>query len=152
MTVATVDMSQWLALRAHLEPLYLEPGQRGKLVVDVTIPDDCHIEAHEPIEPFLVPTKLDLDPVEGVAFGPVSNPEAEEKRFEWSPVVLRVYRGTIRLEVPFEVAAGAAAGLRQIRGRLSYQGCTRLACLMPSTQTVEAALEVGVAESLFGNS
>lgn len=137
MNSVPVDLSQWLALRAYLEPLHLGPGQRGKLVVEVEIPDDCHIEAHEPSEPFLVPTELSLDPVEGVAIGPVRYPPAEERRFDWSPVVLCVYRGTIRLEAPLEVAAEAVAGLRQIRGRLRYQGCTPLTCLMPGSQPVE---------------
>jgi len=143
MSSIPIDLSQWLALRLHLEPPHLEPNQRGKLVVEVDIPEDCHIESHQPPEPFLTPTELSLDPIEGVVIGPVQYPQAEEKRFDWSPVVLLVYRGTIRLEAPIEVAAEAVAGPRQIRGQLRYQGCTPFTCLMPSSQPVEAALEIG---------
>ena len=90
-----------------------------------------------------MPTELSVEPVEGVLFGPVRYPAAEEKRFDWSPVVLRVYGGTIQLQATVEVATDAPTGPRLFRCRLSYQGCTPSACLMPSSQTVEAELEVG---------
>jgi hypothetical protein len=137
------ESSEWLALRARVEPPRLESGKRARLLVEIEIPEGCHIEAHEPAEPFLVPTDLSFDPVEGVGIGPVEYPPAEEVRFDWSSVVLRVYRGTIRLQVPLELANGAGAGSRRIRGRLRYQGCTPSTCLMPSAQPVEAVLEIG---------
>lgn len=145
-TLAT-DLAEWLELRAWVEPKRLRPGERGTLVVQVGIPPGCHIEAHEPSEPFLVPTELDLDPVEGVTLGPVRYPPAKPKRSDWSPAVLRVYEGSVRLEAPVEVEAAAAAGPRKVRGRLQYQGCTPTACLMPAAQPVEAELEIGPEKS-----
>jgi hypothetical protein len=35
------------------------------LMVEAEIPPVCHIETHEPSEPFLVPAELNLEPVEG---------------------------------------------------------------------------------------
>lgn len=137
------DLKEWLSLRARLEPPQLAPGQRGKLILEIGIPDDCHIEAHVPSEPFLVPTELSFDPVEDLAIGPVDYPSGDEERFDWSPVSLRVYRGTIRLEAPLELAAEAVTGSRRIRGRVRYQGCTPSSCLMPSAQPVEVVLDVG---------
>lgn len=139
---ALADTSRWLALSARVEPAQLAAGQRGRLVVEVEIPEGCHIEAHAPAEPFLVPTELGFEPADGLVIGPVEYPPAEAKQFDWSAMVLRVYRGTLRLEAPLALAAGAAPGSRRIRGRLRYQGCTPTACLMPSTQPVEAVLEV----------
>jgi hypothetical protein len=142
MSALPTDTAQWLTLRAHVEPECLRPGERGVLVVEAEIPPGCHIEAHEPSEPFLVPAELDLDSVEGVAIGPVRYPAEEEKRFGWSLAVLRVYRRSIRFETPVEIETDAAAGSGVIRGRLHYQGCTPAACLMPATQLVEAELEI----------
>ncbi len=142
MSALPTDLAQWLALRAHVEPACLRPGERGVLVIEAEIPPGCHIEAHEPSEPFLVPAELNLEPVEGVATGPVRYPAAEEKRFVWSPAPLRVYRRSIRLETPVEIVTNTKAGSRMIRGKVQYQGCTPDACLMPAAQPVEVELEV----------
>ena len=136
------DLAQWLKLRARVEPRHLRPGERGTLVVEAEIPAGCHIEAHEPSEPFLVPTELSPDPIEGVTIGPPRYPPAKQKRFDWSPAVLRVYEGSVRFEAPVEVEATAAAGPRTIHGQLRYQGCTPAACLMPAVQAVEAKLDI----------
>ena len=124
MSALPTDLAQWLTLRAHVEPECLRPGERGVLVVEAEIPPGCHIEAHEPSEPFLVPAELNLDPTEGVMIGAVRYPAAEEKRFGWSPAVLRVYEGSVRFEAPVKVEAAVAAGPRTIHGPLRYQGCT----------------------------
>ena len=142
MSDTQTDRAQWLKLRARVEPRHLRPGERGTLVVEAEIPAGCHIEAHEPSEPFLVPTELSPDPIEGITTGPVRYPAAKQKRFDWSPAVLRVYEGSVRFEAPVEVDAAAAAGPRTIHGRLRYQGCTPAACLMPATQLVKAKLDV----------
>jgi hypothetical protein len=57
------------------------------LMVEAEIPPVCHIETHEPSEPFLVPAELNLEPVEGATIGPVRYPATEDKRFVWSPAV-----------------------------------------------------------------
>jgi hypothetical protein len=142
MSGTQTDLAQWLKLRARVEPRRLRPGERGTLVVEAEIPAGCHIEAHEPSEPFLVPAELSPGPVEGVTIGPVRYPPAKQKRFDWSPAVLRVYEGSVRFEAPVGVEATAAAGPRTVHGRLRYQGCTPAACLMPAMQTVEAKLDV----------
>jgi DsbC/DsbD-like thiol-disulfide interchange protein len=142
MSGTQTDLAQWLKLRARVEPGRLRPGARATLVVEAEVPAGCHIEVHEPSEPFLVPTELSPDPIEGVTTGPVRYPPAKHKRFDWSPAVLRVYEGSVRFEAPLEVKATAAAGLRTIHGRLRYQGCTPAACLMPAVQAVEAQLDI----------
>jgi hypothetical protein len=57
------------------------------LVVEAELLPGCHIETHEPSEPFLVPAELNLEPVEGATIGPVRYPATEDKQFVWSPAV-----------------------------------------------------------------
>jgi hypothetical protein len=35
-------------------------GNRAQIVLDIDIPENCHIEAHEPAEPFLIPTVIEV--------------------------------------------------------------------------------------------
>ncbi len=43
-------------LRGRVEPEVLDPGGRGRVVVEAAIRPGGHIEAHEPPEPYLIPT------------------------------------------------------------------------------------------------
>ena len=140
--VATADLANWLSLAARFEPARLTPGERGRLVVEVRVPDGCHVESHRPSEPFLIPTELFVGEVDGVRVEEVEYPPDEERVLDWSPAVLRVYRGSFELAASVEVSAGAAPGSRSISGRVRYQGCTEAHCLMPAEQSVEATLDI----------
>jgi len=132
----------WPAPSVRAEPRRLARGQRGRLVVTIDVPEGCHIQSRDPAEPFLIPTTLDLDAPPGLSFGPASYPVGDVERFDWTPVVLRVYRGRVEIVVPVEVAAGAATGRRRVTGRIRYQGCTANACLPPAEVEVAVDLEV----------
>jgi hypothetical protein len=138
---ALVHSPEWLTTAVRLAPSELAAGEAGQIVVTVDVPVGCHIQSHEPAEPFLIPTSVQFDGTGEVEIGPVVYPNGEAERFDWSPVVLEVYRGTIDVIVPVEVAAGATPTLTTISGRLRYQGCTDTTCLPPA----EAPLEVNLA-------
>lgn len=138
----TVDLSSWLDVRARVEPPVVRPGSVVRLVVDVQIPEGCHVESHTPREPWLIPTVLEVDAAPGVEVGEVAYPPDEVRTFDWSPVALRIYRGTIELTVPVSVGRGSAPGMHTLRGRVRYQGCTEAICLMPAEQPFEVGLTV----------
>ncbi len=135
--------TQWMELTARVEPAVLEPGTTGRLVVEAIMPQGGHIEAHEPAEPFLIPTILDLAAEHGLAAGRVEYPEAETRRFDWSPVELKVLSGAVRFEAPIEVSGTATPGSRTISATLRYQACIGGACLPPNAQTIRAEAYIG---------
>ncbi len=139
-----LDLQSWLQVRAWVEPGAIPSGGSGLLVVEAEIPSGCHIQAHDTTQPFVIPLALTLEPASDVELGSVTYPPAEEQGFSWSPVVLQVYHGTVRMEAPLEVVPGADPGVRHLSGALRYQGCTPEACLMPATQPVAVTLEVGL--------
>lgn len=136
------DLAHWLDLRARVEPAVIPPGGSGTLVVEVDIPEGGHIESNEPPEPFLIPTVLDVKAAPDVRVGPVRYPTPVEKRLDWSPGVLQIFDGAIRIEADLAVVSDAASGVRTINAELKYQGCINGACLPPNSQTVEGAVEV----------
>lgn len=137
-----VNLDNWLTVRTRAEPSRIPAGGHGTLEVEVQIPDGCHIEAHQPAEPFLIPTALHLGPAEGLDIGSVRYPVPGERRFDWSPVVLQVYSGTVRLQADIRVAPSAQPGARTIHGKLGYQGCTPNACLPPNAQALDIVVDV----------
>lgn len=111
-------------------------------MVTIDVPDGCHIQSHQPAEPFLIPTTIDLDGSAGLAFGRATYPVGETETFDWTPVVLNVYRGAVEIDVPVRVEIGANPGRRTVSGRVRYQGCTETACLPPAEMSVQVDLEI----------
>ncbi|HKZ76494.1 MAG TPA: protein-disulfide reductase DsbD domain-containing protein [Actinomycetota bacterium] len=137
-----VGVANWLGLRARVKPATLRPGKRGRIVVEVTVPEGGHVESHEPGEPWLIPTVLRVEVPPGLSVGDVEYPPAEERTFDWSPAALRVYRGTFELSAPLEADRSAPPGRVALVARVGYQGCTEALCLMPSEQAAEAWMEI----------
>src|SRR5690606_8064236 len=106
--------SEWLRLLAGVEPAVLDPGSTGHVIVEAVLPAGGHIEAHEPPEPFLIPTVLELSGIDGISYGPVSYPEPSELELSWSPVRLKVLTGRVRFAVPLEAHISALPGPRNI--------------------------------------
>jgi thiol:disulfide interchange protein DsbD len=137
---ATVLETTWPAPTAQLAEPHLARGAGCRIEVVLEIPDGCHVQAHDPGEPFLIPTTLVLDEPVGLRVGPVSYPAGRPYSMEWTPVVLNVYRGRLVLEVPVVVDHQVGDGSLLVTGVLRYQGCTPALCLPP----VEVPLRVEV--------
>jgi hypothetical protein len=136
------DEDGWLELRAFVEPLELPPGGDGRVIAEVAIPRGGHIEAHEPSEPFLIPTVLRVTSPGHLDVGPVEYPPPRERRLSWNPSPLLIYEGTIRIEAPIRIGREAAPGPLPVTAELRYQACTQTACMPPTSQSVQFAVEI----------
>lgn len=136
----------WPEPTVRTEPRQLAPGGNGHVVVTLTVPDSCHVQSHTPAEPFLIPTTLEVA-VDGAEVGPAVYPTGTVDRFDWTPVELEVYRGTVAIAVPVTVAPGRDQPLR-ITGTLRYQGCTETTCLPPVTRPIDAPVPVAAPRSV----
>ena len=108
-----------------------EPRAAGALVVSVTIPPGCHVQAHDPGDPFLIPFELRFN--EGAPVGAFDYPEAELVTLSWSPKILRVYHDRITIAVPLTEPTAS------LRGSVSFQACTETMCLWPAELPFEVA-------------
>ena len=125
----------------RIEPACLTPGAPARLTITLDVPDGCHIQAHAPRDPFLIPTVLEIDAVGDVNVGPPVYPAPVVERFEWTPVELDVYRGRVDIEVPIDAGVLAADRIT-ITGRLLYQACTSTACLPPIEHAIAAEVRL----------
>lgn len=123
-------------------PRRLRRGERVRLKITLEIPEGIHIQAHEPAEELLIPTRITLKEAEGLAMEEPVYPEPDELPVSWSEVTLLTYEGKIDILVPIQVAKDARPGGREVEGKLSFQGCTPGACLPPREQGFALALEI----------
>ncbi|MGZ8831001.1 MAG: cytochrome c biogenesis protein CcdA [Thermoanaerobaculia bacterium] len=108
-------------------------------VVSVTIPAPWHVNSNKPLDEFLIPTVLTIDPATAEATS-VQYPQHELKAFSFSGgSKLAVYEGTF--QIPF--AAKVKGDV--IRASLRYQSCNDKVCLPPKTVEAEFSATASVA-------
>jgi hypothetical protein len=107
-----------------IEPLAYREGSAVEIRLTARIPPGTHIESHEPPEPFLIPTVVEVENLERAS---ITYPPPVEKNLGLSDVVLPVYEGT----VTFIVRGEADRATASVRGALRYQPCVGGACLPP---------------------
>ncbi|MBF0588566.1 MAG: DUF255 domain-containing protein [Magnetococcales bacterium] len=102
------------------------------LTVTLTTQPHWHINAHQPLQPDLIATKLSLE-VKGWKLGPVHYPKAETATLGFDKEPLALYQGRVHLratleEIPKQQPEQA---LRVIPIRLKLQACSDKICLAP---------------------
>lgn len=130
--------------------LELEVGAQGAprgglvpLDVIAHIERGWHINAHEPKQPYLIPTELKLELPENVQHEPVEYPPPEKRKFAFSgDEELLVYEGKLGLATAIRVPADYPRNELRIAATLRYQACNDTTCLPPTTAAAEKVLRV----------
>lgn len=132
-----------VTLSSSVDAPYAVPGASLALRVQAEIDDDWHINAHEPKDPFLVPTVLTIETPAGVEIGAVVYPQPLEKSFAFAAgKTLLVYEGEVPLRTTLALAKDFAGSEVTLRLKLRFQACNDTTCLPPRTITGELVVPV----------
>ncbi len=105
----------------------------ARVTLTVDLPDGVHIEPHQPPEPYLIPTVVDVD---GTIDVTVEYPEPVVKDLGWQDARLIVLEGTVQ----FVISGRVPDEQDRLSGTLRYQPCIGGACLPPRTVQWSAPL------------
>lgn len=118
------------------------PGGTTLFAVRVSVPEGYKVNAHEPLEAFLIPTDLTLEPPEGVTVAGYAYPAAADHYLEGSDERMVVYKGTFDIGVQVRIGEELAPGSYPIPAALRYQACDDKSCWAPQNVQFELPLEV----------
>src|SRR5713101_487413 len=119
--------------------------QRGRAVsasLILEIPSGYHVNAHDPVSRFALPTKIEVEAPSGVKIGPVSYPRAIVRRFTFSEDRLGVYESRAVIRFSIMVPSNQPAGKTEIKTRLSYQSCSDEVCFPPMKREISVSFTV----------
>ncbi|NLE38752.1 MAG: hypothetical protein GX621_12075, partial [Pirellulaceae bacterium] len=131
-----------LAAEPYAEADNAYPGRPYRMALAVAVPEGWHINAHKPLEDFLIPTALELDPLDGVSVTEIVYPEPEVRTFEFSDESMAVYEGTVIIGVALTIADTLQPGSYTLKGKLKYQACNDTQCWRPEEMAVELPFTV----------
>src|SRR3984957_20803819 len=128
----------------------LQPVPRGRsfeIAVVAKISPGFHINAHEPSEDYLIPTKITTDLPLGVALVETTYPRGVMRAFRFSKTPLRVYEGSFTVKMKLRANGTAPIGPQKIGLTVGYQACNQDACLPPTKLSVTADVEIAAVDA-----
>ena len=131
-----------IAVTASLSPDKVQRGRTVKGTVVLDIPGGFHVNSNRPLEKFLIPTQLALDPQNGIRVSAVSYPRAVVRKFKFSKNRVSVYEGRATMSFRVTVPANVSSGAKELKGRLRYQSCNDEVCFPPQSRDVSVWLNV----------
>jgi thiol:disulfide interchange protein DsbD len=130
-----------VTVNASLSVNHLRPGDSFKILLKAEIDHEWHINSHQPLEEFLIPTVVKFDSIPGLEVRKIHYPEGQLRRFQFSEQPLSVYDGRVTVWAEVKTANDCPLGDLKISGKFFYQACNDVSCLAPA----EAPFEITAA-------
>jgi thiol:disulfide interchange protein len=124
-------------------------GQAFRVGVTVTVESGWHVNAHKPLEDYLIPTDLTVDVPEGFSTVQAVYPEPKDFTPSFSTEPMAVYGGTFGIGIAVHVAETVVPGDYVLRATFSYQACDDKACFPPSKKTLDIPVSVRPADQVL---
>jgi thioredoxin:protein disulfide reductase len=128
----------------------LQPVPRGRsfeVAVVAKITPGYHVNAHEPSEDYLIPTKITADLPRGIVLVETTYPRGVMRAFHFSKTPLRVYESSFTVRMRLRADAVAPLGPQEIGLTVAYQACSQDSCLPPTRVPATAKLEIAAVDA-----
>jgi len=128
----------------------LQPVPRGRafeIALVAKISPGFHINAHQPSEDYLIPTKVTADPLPGVNLVETTYPHGVMRAFRFSKTPLRVYEGSFTVKMKLRANESVPLGPQKLGLTVGYQACNQDACLPPTKVQLTADLEFAAVDT-----
>ena len=128
----------------------LQPVPRGRsfdIAVVAKISPGFHVNAHEPSEEYLIPTKITADLPPGVVLVETTYPHGVMRAFRFSKTPLRVYETSFTVRMRLRANAAAPLGKQKLGLTVGYQACNQDACLPPTKIPTTAELDIAAVDT-----
>ncbi|WP_234979968.1 thioredoxin family protein [Fibrobacter sp. UWEL] len=106
----------------------------SKLTVQITVPDNWHVNANIAADEFLKPSSIDLS-AKGITFGEPVWPEAIKEYSEALDMENLVFRGKFQVVLPIDGVEDGYDSLTT-KATFHYQACDNSICLAPAEKTI----------------
>jgi len=118
------------------------PGEEFRMQVRIDVEQGWHINSHEPLQEYLVPTELSMADVGAFSLESMDYPEGKRVSLDFSDEDLSVYEGQVVIEATMRVSPDAEAGTVDLPFEVSVQPCSDTQCLSPQKLRVSFPIEV----------
>lgn len=123
-------------------PVTVAPGHSAEAEISIKVKTGYHVQANPASEEYLIPTKLEIQTVDGLQIGAPVYPKGQSFKLEGSDQALSTYQNSFVIKVLIQADAKAQAGDKTLQGTLRYQACDARSCLFPDSVPVQLTVTV----------
>jgi thiol:disulfide interchange protein DsbD len=116
--------------------------ESSSILVEINISEGWHINSSQPLEDFLIPTKISFQETDGVTFGRIQYQEPELRKFSFSDREMSVYEGKIYVLTAITISPDFGESEIKLSGSIYYQACNDESCLAPTEYKFAGLLPV----------
>jgi thiol:disulfide interchange protein DsbD len=117
-------------------------GDTARVSLKVRLPEEVHVQAHEPRDPSLIATVLTVEAPPGITVEATAYPPPTELTQTGRSETLAVLGPEFAIEVRLAVASTATPGPIAVPVVLRYQACNDRVCFAPARATATWQVEV----------
>lgn len=117
-------------------------GTSYRVAVEVKLDTGFHVNSNEPLEDFLIPTILQMNPPSGIELTRIAWPVPFMLNQAGANQPLAVFEEQFMIGAEFELAPELSIGSYIVPGTLQYQACDETMCYLPMTATFEIQVAV----------
>lgn len=125
--------------------LTAKKAQAGRTIsasLTIEIPPGYHVNAHEPISRFALPTKIEAQLPEGYKLGPIWYPPALVRKFSFTDELLGVYEKRAVIRFSFTIPSNERPRTTTVKAILFYQSCSNEVCFPPKKQEATVVFKI----------
>lgn len=124
----------------------VHPGQETRAVITFKLSEGWHINSHQPLDEFLIPTVLSFPDNPAYTVDQIIYPKHKLLKLSFSPDPLAVYEHEFRIGIVLKLAADLEPNTYTVNGTLTYQACNDKACFPPKDLEVAVPITVVAAD------
>jgi len=135
--------AETVSIHSKLSVERVVAGEEFQLALILDIKDEWHINAHQPLQDYLIGTEFSLSFQDHFILTHIEYPGPKEYEFAFAPgEILLVYEGREYIFMSFRAASTVQPGEHELTGSLSVQACDDNTCLAPARIEVRMPVEV----------
>ena len=134
-----------IALEPLAEADAAHAGTTFRVALRAQLDPGFHVNSNTPLETFLIPTVLTVDPPPGITLEGIAWPEAILLSQAGAEQPLAVFGETFLIGAALALAPDLQPGTYDVPGSLRYQACDETMCYLPATAAVSFPLVVAPA-------
>ncbi len=118
------------------------PGSTVRAALQVALERQYHVNSNTPLEGFLIPTVLTVNPPAGLTVSQIVYPKPIMLNVPFSEEPMSVFEQKFVIGVVLDVGQHVAPGTYPINIELAYQACNDQYCLAPTSRELTSELRV----------
>lgn len=123
-------------------------GEAGVVALEVRLQEGWHVNPPNPSDPYLIPTRVELQLPQGWEAGEPQFPQPKKVKLEVFEQAVELFEGSFWVRIPVKAPAGA--GEVTLTGFLEAQACNNVSCLPPKKVAFSVPWAASVSPLLTG--